>query len=171
MSANTSLFFTNERHGKSQPRSMDFTFRFTGVKTIVPVPVGADCFWFFDPITQAQIDAYLTTPTKTSSNDFLAAMFDATAMGADTFGGIINMMGQASSVIGLEAKCYSGVGGSTLVSRAVSVVSTLTASILETAVGVSPAGNLAFKVDFGNVPDLDALTAGTIVISVKYVSK
>lgn len=171
MSANTSVYFNNEKHGKTQPRSMDFTFRFTAAKTVVPVPVGADCFFFFDAITQAQIDAYLSTPQKASTNDFLASLFDATSMGADAFGGIINMLGQAQSVIGLEAKCYSGTGGSTLVTRSVSAVSTLTASTLETAVGISPAGNLAFKVDFGNTPDFDALTAGTIVISVKYISK
>lgn len=171
MSANTAVYYNNEKHAKTQSRSMDFVFRFTAAKTIVPVPVGADCFTFFDAVTQAQIDAYLTSPTKTVANDFLVTLFDATAMGADTFGGIINMGGQAASVISLEAKCYSGTGGSTLVTRSVSAISTLTASTLETAVGISPAGNLAFKVDFGNTPDFDALTAGTIVISVKYISK
>jgi hypothetical protein len=32
-------------------------------------------------------------------------------------------------------------------------------------------GNLAFKVDFGNTPDFDGLTAGLIVIELHWVSK
>ena len=171
MSATTSVYYNNEKHAKSQPRSMEFVFRITAAKTVVAVPVGADCFTFFDAITQAQIDAYLSNPQLTSSADFAVALFDATAMGADTFGGIINMLGQASSVISLEASCYSGTGGSTVVTRAVSSFNALTASTLETAVGISAAGNLAFKVDFGNTPDFDALTSGFIVIKVKYISK
>lgn len=171
MSAQTPAYYNNEKHYKTQPRSMDFCFKITAAKTVVPIPVGADCFTFFDAITQAQIDAYLSNPTLTSTNDFLAALFDATAMGADTFGGIINMLGQAASVVDLTAVCYSGTGGSTSVIRKVSNVATLTASTLETAVGISTAGNLAFKVDFGNTPDFDALTSGTIVITVRYISK
>lgn len=171
MSAPSPLFYNNEKHAKTQPRSMDFVFRITAAKTVVPIPVGADCFTFFDPITQSQIDNYLSSPQKEVKNDFLAALFDTTAMGADAFGGIINMLGQAASVISLNAKCYSSAGYATLVERNALATDTLTASTLQTAVGISASGNLAFKVDFGNTPDFDALTSGFIVISVKYISK
>lgn len=171
MSSSQPLFYNNEKHGKTQPRTMEFCFQITGAKTVTKVPVGADCLAFFDPITQQQIDDYLSSPTETVAGDFSAALFDTTAMGADTFGGIINMLGQAASVLNLEAKCYSGTGNATLVQRGASAVNTLTASTLQTAVGISPKGNLAFKVDFGNTPDLDALTAGFIIVRVNYISK
>jgi hypothetical protein len=162
----TGLFYSNEKHPKTQPRRMDFTFQITAAKTVTATPVGADCFSFFDAITQAQIDDYLG-----STNELLAALFDATAMGADTFGGIIKMNGQAATAVRLEAKCYSGTGLATVVTRGALGTAGLTASTLETAVGISTSGNLAFKIDFGNTPDLDALTAGMIVVSVWWIAK
>lgn len=167
----TSLFYSNEKHPKTQPRVMDFTFQITAAKTVTLYPVGADCFSFFDAITQDQIDEYLGV-----DNDFAANLFDSTAMGADTFGGIIRMsgapstLGQASTAVRLEAACYSSAGLTTLVSRAALGSAGLTASTLETAVGVSPSGNLAFKVDFGNTPDFDTLTSGMIVIKVYWIA-
>lgn len=168
----TSLFYWGEKHAKSQPRVMDFTYNFTAAKTVVPSIQGADSFTFFDAITQAQIDTYLG-----STNDFLATLFDATAMGADTFGGIIRMSGSPSTFAQgfqtnkMEAVCYSGTGGSTSVARIAQGTAGLTASTLETACGISPLGNFAFKIDFGNTPDFDALTAGTIVVRLYWISK
>ena len=168
----TSLFYSNEKHAKTQPRSMDFTYQITAAKTVTAYPQGTDSFTFFDAITQAQIDAYLGT-----TNEFLAAQFDATAMGADTFGGLIRMSGspstlaQAAVAVRMEAMCYSGAGNATLVSRAALGSAGITASTLETAVAVSTTGDLAFKVDFGNTPDFDALTAGIIVIRVYWIAK
>lgn len=164
--SSTGLFYVNEKHPKTQPRRLDFTFQITAAKTVSVYPVGADCFSFFDAITQAQIDAYLG-----STNEFLAALFDSTAMGADAFGGIIKMGGQAGSVVRMEAKCFSGTGNATLVSRAAIGSAGLAASTLETACGISTSGNLAFKVDFGNTPDFDALTTGIIIISVWWIAK
>lgn len=167
----TSLFYTNEKHAKTQPRIMDFTFQITAAKTVVLYPVGADCFSFFDAITQAQIDAYLGL-----ANDFPASYFDATAMGNDTFGGLIRMSGspstagQAGLAVRMEAKCYSGAGNTTLVQRAAIGSAGITASTLETAVAISASGNLAFKIDFGNTPDFDALTAGLISVKVWWVA-
>lgn len=167
-----SLFYWNEKHAKTQPRILDFSYNITAAKTVSPTIQGADSFSFFDAITQAQIDAYLG-----SANDFLATLFDATAMGADTFGGIIRMSGSPSTlaqgfqVIKMEAVSYSGTGGSTSVFRVAQGTAGLTASTLETACGVSTLGNFAFKVDFGNTPDFDALTAGTIVVRLYYISK
>lgn len=167
----TSLFYSNEKHPKTQPRVMDFTFQITGAKTVSLYPVGADCFSFFDAITQQQIDEYLGV-----DDDFDADLFDSTSMGADTFGGIIRMsgapstMGQAFQAVRLEATCYSGSGLATVVQRGALGSAGLTATTLQTAVGVSAAGNLAFKVDFGNTPDFDTLTSGMIVIRVYWVA-
>lgn len=169
----SSLFYWNERHGKTQPRILQFNYRITAAKTVSPYPAGADSFSFFDAVTQAQIDAYLG-----NSSDFAASLFDATAMGADTFGGLVRMSGygsatygQALSVVSMEAFCASGAGLATIVNRVADGNAGLTASTLETAVGVSAAGNIGFKIDFGNTPDFDALTAGLIVVRIAYVAK
>jgi len=167
----TGLFYTNEKHPKTQPRIMDFTFQITAAKTVVQYPVGADCFSFFDAITQAQINAYLGT-----TNEFPVTYFDATSMGADTFGGLIRMsgapatVGQAAVAVRLEAKYYSAAGLTTVVERAALGSAGITASTLETAVAVSTNGNLAFKVDFGNTPDFDGLTSGLITIRVYWIA-
>ena len=69
------LFFWNEKHAKSQPNVLDFTYQITAAKTVSPVPQGADSLTSFDAITQATIDNYLGV-----ANDFPATYFDATAM-------------------------------------------------------------------------------------------
>jgi len=105
------LFFWNDKHGKTQPRTMDFTYQITAAKTVSPIPQGADSFVFFDAITQAQIDSYLGV-----ANDFNYLIWDSTSMGADTFSGIVRMSGSPStyaqgfSAIRMEAACYSSAG-------------------------------------------------------------
>ena len=171
------LFYWNEKHAKSQPGVLDFTYQITAAKTVSPTPQGADSFTFFDAITQNQIDTYLGL-----ANDFPATYFDATAMGADTFGGLVRMSGitppsvtpvtaQAFQSVKMEAVCYSGAGNTTSVFRAALGSAGITASTLETATAVSPTGNLAFKIDFGNTPDFDALTAGIIIVRLYWISK
>lgn len=169
----SSLFYWNERHGKTQPRVLQLNYRITAAKTVSAYPAGADSLAFFDAVNQATIDAYLG-----NSSDFAAAIFDSTSMGADAFGGIVRMSGygsasygQAASVVSMEAFCASSTGLATIVNRVADGFAGLTASTLETAVGVSPAGNIGFKVDFGNTPDLDTLTAGLIVVRIAYIAK
>ena len=71
----------------------------------------------------------------------------------------------------MSAKCYSGTGGSTIVERAVKSSSALTASTLASECALGANGNMAFKVDFGNTPDFDALTSGLIVVKLMWVAK
>jgi len=99
----------------------------------------------------------------------LVAAFDATAMGADVFAGIVDMGGQCAEVYSMTARCYSA--SNTLVTRFCEDSATLTASTLATEIAKGANGNIAFKVDFGNTPDLDALTAGTIEIEILWRSK
>lgn len=164
----TGLFYTNEKHAKTQPRFMDFTYSITAAKTVSPYPIGADSFTFFDAITQAQIDAYLGT-----TNEFLAAQFDATAMGTDAFGGLIRMsgapstVGQAAVAVRLVGQVYSGAGFATLTTGAALGSAGIAASTLSTAVAVSTNGNLAFRFV---ATGLDALTSGIIVIRVGWIA-
>jgi hypothetical protein len=164
--ADTSLFYWQEKFGKTQVRELCLQWKITGAKTVSPLPMGQPVLTAFDAIaTQAIIDDFLGT-----TNEFLVAAFDATAMGADTFACIVNMAGQASYVSHVKVNCFSGTGGSTLVTRAV-YESSLTASTLETALELGANGNIAFKVDFGNTPDFDGLTDGLIEARVYWISK
>jgi hypothetical protein len=163
------LFFWNEKHAKSQPNVLDFTYQITAAKTVSPVPQGADSLTSFDAITQATIDNYLGV-----ANDFPATYFDATAMGTDAFAGIIRMSGspsilaQSFQLLKLEARVMSGTGLGTVSDRAAFGSVGMTASTLETATAQSSTGNLAFKIV---VSGLDALTSGMIIARLYWISK
>jgi hypothetical protein len=167
-----SLFYWNEKHAKSQPRVLDFTYSISGAVTAASTIQGADSYTFFSAPTQAQIDTYLG-----SADDFADDLFDATSMGADTFGGIVRMSGKPSTyaqgfqLLRMDASCYSGTGFATSVFRSALGSTGMTASTLETACGISALGNFGFKVDFGNTPDFDGLTSGIINIRLYYISK
>lgn len=162
----TSLFFYNDQWGKVQPQVLRLQYQITAAKTVKPIVSNSASLTLFDAIaSQATIDDFLGT-----TDEFTEAQFDATSMGADAFGVIVDMKGQAKSVVQMVASCYSGTGGSTLVTRQV-VGGSLTDSTLETAVECGADGNIGLKVDFGNTPDFDALTAGTIDIEVHWIAK
>lgn len=164
MTTATGLFYWNEKFGKTEPRKTTIVYKITGAKTAVQLPVGGPADLTFDGYTtQAQIDNFLGT-----TNEFLVADLDSTAVGADSIAVLINMEGQAAYVAALEAKCYSSTGGSTLVTRAW-YEADLTTSV-ETAVELGSEGNIALKVNFGNTPDFDALTDGLIILDVYWIS-
>lgn len=86
------------------------------------------------PLTQTAIDAFLG-----STNEVVAATaFGSTAMGTDSLGFVINMGGQAASLIAMEATLWltsevqDGVTGTT----------TALTDALSTAVCITSAGNI-----------------------------
>lgn len=158
------LFHWQEKFGKTQLRCLRFQYEITGAKAINSLPAGTPVLTTFDGIaSQAIIDAHLRTVAE-----FPATAFDAASMAANTFGGVIDMMGQAAFVSHIEAKLFTGAGGSTAVLRA-AVEGDLTGATPETAVAIGAAGNIAFKVDFGG--SLDAATDGLIVIEIFWMAK
>jgi hypothetical protein len=164
--AGTGVFYWNDRLGKTDPRTLTLVWNITGAKTVVSAPIGQPVLPTYDAISsQATINDFLGTV-----DEFTTAQFDATAMGADAFGFLVDMQGQCQSLVGMEVTCYSSTGGATAVTRYVKA-GTLAASTLETAVQLGAYGNLAGKIDFGNTPDFDALTSGSIVVKLHWVSK
>lgn len=160
------LFLFAASRGK-EVRIDTFTWSITGAKAASPLPVDdSTALIGFDAITQTQIDDFLG-----STDEFPAAAFDATAMGDDMFAAIFNLQGQASELVMAKAYCYSGTAGSTLVERAFEDSATLTDSTLITECAKSSLGNVAVKVDYGNVPDFDALTSGIIQIDLHWRTK
>ena len=164
---NMSLAYWQDQLGKVDPHVTILDYNITAAKTVSPVIANSVALTAFDAVaSQAVIDAQLGT-----TNEFLLVAFDATAMGADMFAAIINMAGQVKKLVKVVAKCYSGTGGSTVVERSVAASAALTASTLATECAVGASGNVAVKVDFGNTPDFDALTAGIISIELHWISK
>lgn len=157
-------FYRNEMFGRTQPAELKFQFNITGAKASSVFPAGAPVFSFYDAITQDQIDEYL------GPDEFDATIFDSTSMGADAFGGLIRMDGQAAKVIGMEAYCASNTGLVDIVQR-YALPDTLLASTLQTAVGISPEGNIGFKISFGNTPDFDNLSSGLISVRILWLPK
>lgn len=166
----TSLMYFQDKLGKTQPQILTLTWDITGAKTVSPVPQGIPVLYSFDAITQASIDAFLTSPTVTSSSEFAAAAFDATSMGTDAFGGVINMREQADDVLWIDSQCNLDPTADGLIHNSDVKVSALTASTLANniEVAVSSAGNIAFK---QTVTGLDAATNGFIRIQIGWLAK
>jgi hypothetical protein len=162
----TSLFYYQDQWGKVQPRVLRLQYAITGAKACKPIVSNSASLTLFDAVaSQAVIDNFLGTVSE-----FTLAQFDATSMGADAFGAIVDMQGQCATVVQAVARCYSGTGGVDLVTRQAQG-GTLTDSTLETAVECGADGNIGVKVNFGNTPDFDGLTAGTIDIEVHWIAK
>jgi hypothetical protein len=160
----------------SKTNKMTLQWKITAATTVSPLPINnSGAYAFFAAQTQDQIDDFLKT-----EDEFTAAQFDSTSMGADMFGVLIKMnghsvstdsaAGQAASVEAMVATCYSSTGGSTAVTRAVYSSATLTDSTAATEIAVGANGDIALKVSFGNTPDFDALTDGLITIDIFWTS-
>lgn len=162
----TSLFYWNDQWGKVIPRCQRLEYKITAAKTASAIVPNSGSMIFFDALSaQSQVDNFLGT-----TDEFLYTAFGSTAMGADAFGGLVNLGGQAAVVTEMVAKCYSNTGGVDFVQRQVQVSAAL-ADSAATQVALGADGNVGFVVQFGNTPDFDALTSGTIVIEIYWVSK
>lgn len=169
MAADTPNFYRNEKHAKSQAREIVICLQVTGTKTSAFLPRGIDALIAYDAVTQQVIDDYLTRPfdgyTSSSSTGFTASQFDATAMGANVIGGVVNMNQQAAYVSYMSA---SFATGGTTVTQIADGATGLPASTLSTAVGISPAGDIGFR---AILTGLDAATSGVVVIRIGWISK
>lgn len=164
-----SLMYYSEVWGKGAPRRLRLTYYITGAVTVSarPLAAAAGSYVAFGAISaQSVIDNFLGT---TSEFDYLA--FDATSMGSDAMGVIVNMKGQAADLINVEARCFSGSGLATLVSRYAQKSATLTNTSLVTEAALGASGNIALKINWDNSPDFDALTSGTIIIDIDWIAK
>ena len=163
-----SLHPYGSKRGKQQQVDR-WQFAITGAVTVSPRPIddaSALVGFAAGAFTQALIDAHLGT-----SSEFTAAQFDATSMGNDAMGVILDMDGQCEELFSVTARCYSGTAGATLVERSFEDSSTLTDSTLQSECAKGANGNIGIKVDWGNTPDFDALTAGLIEIEVVWRAK
>lgn len=162
-----SLMYYNESLGKTAARQLTIAWQITAAVTVASRPLGVPALTAFGAIaSQSVIDTFLGT---TSEFDYLA--FDATAMGADAMGVIVNMSGQAKDLICVETSCYSNTGFADQVLRVAAKSTALTASTLITEAALGASGNIAYKVNFGNTPDFDGLTSGLIISKIFWIAK
>lgn len=153
---------------KGAPRTLTLIHEITAAVTVAARPLSAETgsLPMFGATSQATIDAFLGT-----SSEFTAAQFDATALGADAMGLIVNMDGQAADVVSFESTCYSAAGLTTAVTRtSLKVAAGLTDSSLTTQLALGADGNIGLRIDWGNTPDFDGLTAGQIVTKIHWIS-
>ena len=156
--------YWSDRAQSSQPIVTNLMFNITAAVTVTDLLRSPTLNTFGAIASQAVIDNFLGT-----TNEFLVAAFDATAMGADAQGLIVNMNGQVAELYDFKAYCFSA--SDTIVTRQAQDVATLTASTLTTECAKGAFGNVAFKINWGNTPDFDGLTAGTICIDFTWRSK
>lgn len=160
----TALFYYNDQLGKVVPRCDVFQFNITAAKTVSPAVANSATLTAFDAIaSQAVINTFLGT-----TDEFLVAAFDATAMGTDAFAFILNLNGQARTLCDVKVRTYSGTGGGTVVERCTAPVATLTASTLSTQCALGAYGNVAAR---SVLTGVDVLTSGIIEVSVYWIAK
>lgn len=160
--SSTSLHYWNEKLPKTQPRKLKFLYDITGAKAMTSLIAGIPVLHSFDAIaSQAVIDDHLG-----STNEFLLAEFDATAMGTAAVCFIINMGGQAAKCLTAKISTIAASGVPDVVKQI--QFSTLTASTLETAAELSSLGNIAVK---AVLTGLDALTDGTVELEIEWIAK
>lgn len=163
MSSDVAINYFNARLQNTLPHELVLSWNITAAKTVSPCIQGLPVLPAFDPYaSQAVIDNFLGT-----TNEFLLVAFDATALGANMFAGIIDMKGQAFAAPFVRAATWSGTDGQTVMPTAAKGLSTLTASTLKTECAVGAFGNLAFKCNFG--AGFDALTSGLIIVTVGWL--
>lgn len=159
--SSTSLMYWSDKLGKTNGRFEKFNYVINGAQDIALKKPGAPILHSFDAITQADIDDHLGT-----SSEFTAAQFDATAMGVDAIGFIINMQGQADSFLCAKVRIYGSDGA--LDTEVRCEPGALSDSTLENGALVGANGNLAIR---AVVLGIDALAAGNVEVEFEWISK
>ena len=160
MSNPSSVMLWSEKQQGAQPEVLEIVLPITAAKTVTQLP---GTLTVFDAIaSQSVIDTFLGT-----SSEFAVAAFDATAMGTDAVGILVDMSGQSKSVVKMDVVLYSAAGA--IVAEAhVLKAAALTASSLTTQLANGSQGNQALRVILTGV---DAATSGHIHVSIYWKSK
>jgi hypothetical protein len=158
-------------------QQLNLVLNITGAKTAAPNPLTNSALYYFcDAIAaQSTIDNFLGT-----TSEFTTTQFDATTMGTDTFGLLINMsglqgppnttniIGQAKNVVSMSAVVVQATGGTTQYPNYVQGIALLADSSNATQIAVGAYGNIALVVKAGN--SFDGFTAGAIDINILWQS-
>lgn len=159
MASSPGLFFWQDKIGRNNPHVVQFMFQITAAKTVSQLPQGTPVLTSFDALaSQAVIDSFLGT-----TNEFLLAQFDATSLGVDAFGCIVNFGRQADQLYAVEAYVDDLT---TRVDVAMAASTTLSSSSLTNGCAKGADGNIAARLV---MTGLDALTSG--ILSIRFLFK
>jgi len=151
--SDVSLMYYSDKLGKTQPRILRLVYHLASA-AVTNIVQGYPVYTTFGAISaQSTIDNFLGT-----SSEFNYLAFDATSMGTDAFGFIVNMGGQCKMVTHMIAAMRSSTYLATTAFAAAEGGSSaaLTATTLETAVAAGTSGNIAGKLV---ISSLDSTTA------------
>lgn len=139
---------------------LDLYYKITGAKTVTDLNSNVALSSFDAVASQSVINDFLGT-----TDEFLVAAFDATAMGTDAFAVIVNMAGQSAELLVAQAETYSGANGLTVLPAGIASSSSLTASSHTSQAALGAYGNMAARFVLTGV---DALTSGVIHVKLVY---
>lgn len=160
------LVLNNDKLARNQPHKVEYTLIVTGAKAsrqpvLLQNPVILTGYDAATTLTQAGVDAFLGI----ASTIPCATCFDATSLGTDAIGFVLNMAAQVDKVIALEVS--GQLGGTALVPVFLEASQVALTSSLSSAVAAAD-GNIYGRLV---LTGLDAATAGHISIKPLYKSK
>lgn len=125
-------------------------------------------------LTTALIDGLLQSePAVTVASGDIPGdtMFDATALGADSYGAVINMQGQAKAPVAVKYEVVTTAGGTPASNAGLleGAAAQLTVSSNTSGYAASPLGNLYVRL--AAMSNLDAGTAGYIKLDLIFDAK
>jgi hypothetical protein len=170
----SNLVLKSDLMQKRQFPSIKLYFIITGAKAIrlVGLQKGAPVLTGFDAadLTTAKIDAFLAHDGGNPAGDIAGStIYDATAMGTDAFGVVVNMQGQAQKAVAMKYKVVTTAGGTPgAVDGFVEASGSALPATLTDGIAVSAAGNLYCRLIAANI---DAGTAGYVELELIYQSK
>lgn len=165
MSTVPSIMPYNEAFIKGAPRLLSLVWNISGAVTVASRPLGMapSLLVTFGAIaSQSVIDTFLGT-----TDEFSYLAFDATSMGTDAMGVIVNMKGQAGDLLMVQSTCSTGA--TTVIQKLALKSSTLTDTSLTTEAALGADGNLAYKVVWAN--SFDGFTSGMIRSDLYFIAK
>lgn len=167
MSSIQPLMLKSDRLARAIPQAITFYIHITGAKTNAssalinyPYLLGYDA----TDLTQTLVEGFLGH----TSSAACATIFDATSMGANTIGGVIDMQGQVDKVIAIYAEVYQTAGGTPANSEVFIDGSQVALTSSNTTALATYDGDLYFRLVAGN---LDSATAGFIRLKVMFRAK
>ena len=160
MANSVSAIYYSDSAQRGQPLELLIQLNITGAKTVTAKDKNTSLVAFDAIASQSVINNFLGT-----TDEFLVAAFDSTAMGTDALALIVNMGGQCAELLSASAEVSSGANGLTQVKSNTASVSALTASSLSAQNALGAYGNLAARFVLTGV---DALTSGVILVKMLY---
>lgn len=158
-----SRIYWSDAAQRGEALQLDLLYKITGAKTVSDLNSNVAMTAFDAVASQAVINDFLGT-----TDEFLVAAFDATAMGTDAFAVIVNMAGQSASLLSAEAVTYSGANGLTVLPAGIVSSASMTASSHTSECALGAFGNMAARFVLTGV---DALTSGLIKVTLVYKIK